>query len=100
MDIKKQVKNMLEKLKDDTKCMPFSTQSEFANDLKKMIIKLFSIHSVSDSVSVSLISETIYLLRKNQLENCPNWKVYEGDCHKSNCEFCRIEKCIDSLEIL
>ena len=51
-----------------------------------------------DAPSASLLVETIFLLRKNQPNKCPEWIKDIGDCKQSTCEFCRIEKCIDALE--
>ena len=44
------------------------------------------------------LKETIYLLRKNQPNNCSKWEEDIGDCKNTNCEFCRIENHIDELE--
>ena len=52
----------------------------------------------SSMLSVSLLSETIYLLRISQPENCSKWVEGIGDCGKESCNFCRIEKCITELE--
>lgn len=46
----------------------------------------------------TLINETIFLLRKNQPDQCENHIYLVGDCKSDDCEFCRIEKCIDNLE--
>ena len=48
--------------------------------------------------SESLLREAIYLLTIKQPENCPNWIEGVGDCNKPECEFCRIQRCIDELE--
>lgn len=50
------------------------------------------------NISVSIQSEIIFLLRKNQPNNCNNWIEGIGDCMKDGCEFCRIEKCINAIE--
>jgi len=53
---------------------------------------------VKPVVSESLLREAIYLLTIKQPENCPNWIEGVGDCNKPECEFCRIQRCIDELE--
>ena len=53
---------------------------------------------VKPVVSESLIREAIYLITIKQPENCPNWIEGVGDCNKPECEFCRIQRCIDELE--
>jgi len=53
---------------------------------------------VKPVVSESLLREAIYLLTIKQPENCPNWIEDVGDCNKPECEFCRIQRCIDELE--
>jgi len=49
-------------------------------------------------VGESLLREAIYLLTIKQTNNCPNWIESIGDCNKPECEFCRIQRCIDELE--
>jgi hypothetical protein len=56
--------------------------------------KQCAIHDVSES----LLRETIYLLSIKQSNNCSNWIEGVGDCKKPECEFCRIQRCIDELE--
>ena len=53
-----------------------------------------AIHDVSES----LLREAIYLLTVKQPDNCPNWIEGVGDCKQTECEFCRIQRCIDELE--
>lgn len=53
---------------------------------------------VKPVVSESLLREAIYLLSIKQPDNCPNWIKGVGDCNKPECEFCRIQRCIDELE--
>ena len=53
---------------------------------------------VKPVVSESLLREAIYLLTIKQPENCPNWIEGVCDCNKPECEFCRIQRCIDELE--
>jgi hypothetical protein len=47
----------------------------------------------------SLLHEASYLLYKKLPENCPDWIQGIGDCNKPECEFCRIQKCIDKLDM-
>jgi hypothetical protein len=44
------------------------------------------------------MNKEIFLLRKNQPDNCPQWIEGIGDCHKKECNFCEIEKKIEKLE--
>ena len=67
---------------------------KFVKMIEDMVAKKCTIHSVS----ASLLSETIYLLRKNQPNKCPEWVEGIGDCKLDSCEFCRTEECIDALE--
>lgn len=53
---------------------------------------------VLDLFDDSCLSEAKYLLYTKQPDKCANWKEGVSDCHKSECEFCRIQKCIDKLE--
>jgi len=56
--------------------------------------KQCAIHDVSES----LLCESIYLLSIKQPDSCPNWIEGISNCNKPECEFCRIQRCIDELE--
>jgi hypothetical protein len=51
-------------------------------------------------VREELWKEVVYLLHKYQSESCPQWIEGVGDCNKSDCEFCRLQRCIDAVETL
>jgi hypothetical protein len=67
--------------------------------INDLIEKLKQVKNCSiPDVSESLLRETIYLLSIKQPDSCPNWIEGVGDCNKPECEFCRIQRCIDELE--
>lgn len=45
-----------------------------------------------------IIGEATFLLRVLQSESCPDWVEGVGDCHRVECKFCRVEKCLNDLE--
>ena len=49
-EIEKKVDDMLIDLNTESDCMPFSINSDFANDLKQRVVKLFDTPVVSESL--------------------------------------------------
>jgi hypothetical protein len=72
---------------------------EFVDDYLSSHPDPLSQEITDEMIEKTLINEAIYLLFKKQPDSCPNWIEGIGDCNKPECEFCRIQRCIDELEI-
>lgn len=70
-----------------------TTDKEFAE-------RLVAGYNKQQCANESLLREAIFLLTLKQPDRCPHWTYGIGDCMNSYCEFCRIQRCIDDLEIL
>jgi len=70
-----------------------TTDKEFAE-------RLVDGYNEQQCANESLLREAIFLLTLKQPDNCPNWKCGVGDCNSPDCEFCRIQRCINELEAL